>query len=208
MKQEVRDQFISFTDPIEGKCAWMYLDVLGLVTTGRGNLIDSAPAAMKLPWVRADGQIAECHEIGAEWSYVKGLRERARYGGGAFAGVTHLRLTPAAIDNLTLSKLDEMWAHLVGRFDWLEAAPWPVQLALVSMAWAMGPAFHFPHFEAACERSDWLTCAGPRGDANAFLACRGESWMRDGTPGQTAANENPGLRVRNLKNKALFEQAT
>lgn len=205
LKPEASSEFLPFTERFEGKCGWMYLDILGLVTTGRGNLIDPKALALALPWTRA-GEPAECHEIGAEWSYVKGLQERRKLGGGAFAGVTSLRLSDAAIDALTNSKRDALWAQLIARFAWLAAAPWQVQLVLLSMAWAMGAEFRFPHFQAAAALGDWRACAGPPGDADAYLSCRGEAWIRDGLPGQTKANENPGLRPRNLANKALLEQ--
>jgi hypothetical protein len=48
----------------------MYADVLGLITTGQGNLIDPKPAALALPWRNRDGALASSAEISAEWDRI------------------------------------------------------------------------------------------------------------------------------------------
>src|ERR1700689_2073956 len=98
-------QFIDSTG--EGKCAWMYLDLKGLATTGRGNLIDPSGAAMGLPWLRKDNTAATAHEIAAEWLYIKSRQDLAKVGGGAFKDIARLHLSDAAIDTLTIHKLLE-----------------------------------------------------------------------------------------------------
>jgi hypothetical protein len=40
MYQTVADAFLPFTIPLEGKVNFMYLDVLSLVSTGIGNLLE------------------------------------------------------------------------------------------------------------------------------------------------------------------------
>jgi len=40
MHTSIRNYFIKFNEPIEGRVTHMYLDVKGLVTIGVGNLID------------------------------------------------------------------------------------------------------------------------------------------------------------------------
>ena len=51
MWDSVKQGFRAFTLPLEGEIAWMYLDTLGLVTVGLGNLIDPVELALELPFV-------------------------------------------------------------------------------------------------------------------------------------------------------------
>src|SRR5689334_9275788 len=84
MHQSVKDHFIQFTSPLEGRVHWMYLDVLGLVTTAIGDLIDGsqsrladpASPALSLPW-QVDGRKATEAEVRADWHAVKSRPELA-----------------------------------------------------------------------------------------------------------------------------------
>ncbi len=179
----------AFTARFEGVLRFMYLDVKGLVTTGIGNLIDPVESALSLPWKhKEDGRAASPDEIRAEWARVKGHTELKLKGGGAYAKVTSLVLDDAAIDHLVASKLRENEEVLRRRFPGFERWPADAQLGLLSMAWAMGPYFHFPAFEAAVNRS--------RPD---FRAASRRSRMN--------ATGNPGLVPRNLANSVLFTNA-
>ena len=51
MYASVRSNFISFTTPLEGSIAYMYLDVKEYLTIGIGNLIDPVALALPLPFV-------------------------------------------------------------------------------------------------------------------------------------------------------------
>src|ERR1700682_4727442 len=206
MRPAVRAIAPTFTDSWEGHVSWMYLDVKGLVTTGRGNLIDPVTSALGLPWYhRSNNAVARHDEIVGEWTRVKALQSMARSGGGVFAAFTDLRLSNTALDALFYGKFDERWTDLVKRFPcegWCADA----QLGLLSMAWALGAAFHFPKFQAAALAGQWGACAGPPGDASNDPSKRGESWMEDNhLPGANPAN--PGLHRRNLANRVLFTNA-
>lgn len=186
MKQSVRDVFAEFSTRFEGRVPFMYLDVKGLVTTGIGNLIDPISLAITLPWMRKDGTPATKAEIESEWRKVKALQSMRMRGGMAYGAVTNLRLNETAIDGLVTAKAAEMEANLVKRFP--DFASWPAdaQLGLLSMAWAMGPAFRFPKFQAACLAMDFRKAAE-----------------------ECKMNEvgNPGLAPRNVANKQLFLNA-
>jgi hypothetical protein len=154
--------FFPVTDRLEGKCAWLYLDVLGLVTTGRGNLVDPLPAALSLPWMHADLVTpATAHEVISEWQLVKSLQSMAARGGMAFASVTILRLTDAAIDTLCMARLTGNAAALAERFPAFETWQADAQFGALLMAWAMGSGFpaKFPKFTAAALAGDFATCA-------------------------------------------------
>ena len=222
MRQAVYDAVAAFMDKFEGKLPWMYLDQAkkqpghaeNLVTTARGNLIDPITAALNLPWKQAFtggnfGALATRDQVVAEWMLVKALQSMADRGGGAFSKVTTLRLAPEDMDELLFQKLAENEEMLRTSFPNLDDWCADAQLALFSMAWAMGAGFSrlFPIFTSQVNGGHYLLCAGLPGDARVDLAARGSSWMRDGTPGQATANENPGLRPRNLANKVLWTNA-
>lgn len=159
MRPSVRSAFITFTTPLEGRVNYMYLDVKGLVTTGVGNLIDNPSDAQRLPWFRGDMQKANPGEIADAWNTVKKRKDLALQGGGVYKKLTSLRLSETAVDALVYEKLDEMDKYLTGRFPAYKDFPADGQLALLSMSWALGPAFKFPKFEAALSAGDFMLAA-------------------------------------------------
>jgi GH24 family phage-related lysozyme (muramidase) len=188
MKPSALAAFRDFSTKFEGYLPYMYLDIKGLVTTGMGNLIDPIGAALELPWRRPDGSLATESEVRAAWNLVKARIDLAPKYGTAFAGLTTLRLDKAGIEQLIARKLRENEAYLRRRFPDYERWPADAQLGLHSMAWAMGPGFHFPDFDAAVNR--------PRPD---FDAAARASHMD--------ASGNPGLVPRNSANFQLFTNA-
>lgn len=164
----------------------MYLDVLGLVTTGIGNLIDTPDDALSLEWLRSDGSVATRREVAAEWTAVKARKDLAQRGGGAFKAITRLRLSDAGLHDLFNRTLDRMARQLATRFPGFDDWPADAQLATISMAWACGPAFRFPKLAAALNAGDFATAA---------VECK--------------MNEagNPGLKPRNAANRLLYENA-
>ena len=193
MLDEVRAAFPAFTDRFEGRLGYMYTDKLGLVTTGRGNLIDTGPRrmtsgdpignadpapALALPWCHFDWSFALAAEVRQAWSIVKNAWPQVQ--SVACERLTNLRLSADAIDALTFTKLDEMWSQLRSRFANLESSPAPAQLGILSMAWAMGPAFNYPRFRTAALAGDWGTCG-----AECFM-------------------QGPGIAGRNAMNEKLF----
>lgn len=193
MRNAVLQNYYDFTARFEGVVPFMYLDVKGLVTVGAGDLIDVADdpraglrMALGLPWMRADGAAAAPAEIVAEWEKVKAHREMAPLGGLAFRGITTLHLEPTAIARLVLGKLTQNETWLAGRFAGYASWPADGQLAIHSMAWAVGPAFRFPMFEAAVRRLDFMTAASE---------CHIDELG------------NPGVAARNIANRSLWLNA-
>lgn len=191
MRSIVRTAFVPRTVPLEGRCTWMYLDVLGYVTTAIGLLIDTVEEARRLTWLRPDGTCATRAEVESEWRYVKSRTDLAKKGGGHFKKVTQLRLSDAEVDRLTYAKLDQMWGELKKWLPDLEDWNADAQLAILSMSWGLGPRFDlkrtktgalmWPKFVAAAKARDFVTCA-------AECKMQGE-----GT-----------IEKRNAMNKALF----
>jgi hypothetical protein len=198
MFPSVLDAFWSFTQPYEGNVPFMYVDVLGLVTTGVGNLIDPLPLALGLPWLhRGTNAPASATDIANEWHAVKDGKI------AAFHGPRPLQLDPGAVRDLVRGKMLQNEVYLAAR--WANWANWPAdaQLAAHSCAWAAGPAWRAPKLDAAVSQvsvAGFLTCAGAPGDASHDVTLRGEAWLND--------TGNPGLRPRNLANKLLFQNAS
>ena len=100
--------------------------------------------------------------------------------------ITKLHLSPEGLESVVLGKLATVDAYMGQR--WPEYETWPAdaQLGVLSMAWAMGSAFYFPHFSAAVRVQDFATAA---------TECR----MDD--------THNRGLTPRNAANRLLFQNA-
>ena len=178
----VRDSFLRFTEPLEGRSHWMYLDVRGLVTTAVGNLIDTEEDACRLSWTKADGKPATAAEIRAEWRLVKGMPELARRGAGAAAGVTALRLTDAGIDSLVRCRFDANTQILRRTYSEWDSWPADAQLGCHSILWS-GAFFpldsHWPRFNAAARDRDWVTAAEQ---------CHEQDWNNRRAADRNAAN--------------------
>lgn len=159
IRPAVRAAFVAFNEPFEGRCRFMYCDRRGLVTTGMGNLIDPVASALHLPWQRPDGTSATLNEIQDAWIAVKDRQDLRMRGGGVYAKLTTLRLTDAAVDALIFQRLDQMGATLQAEHPCFADLPADAQLAILSMSWAMGPAFRFPHFWALVESGDFAGAA-------------------------------------------------
>lgn len=188
MKQAVLDIFPSFTERLEGKVQWMYLDCLGYVTTGLGCLIDPVTLATDLPWLRRDGTRASVQEIVDEWHTVKEYTQLAKLGHKVAEKFTRLRLTDDGIAELARRRLgaNEQYFKLTWP-DWDEF-PADAQLAIMSMGWAMGAGFvrKFTAFTAAVNAQAWGLAA-----QHCHIKEAG----------------NPGIVPRNKLNKKLFADA-
>lgn len=195
MYDSVKAYFIKFTTQFEGRVNYMYLDIKGLVTIGIGNLIDPIDLALPLPFVFKNNpsMSASQDDITQEWNLIKSHPELAQEGAQAADPLTKLMLTDDNIDKLVIDKLLQNETKLInGTSEFASFQSWPAdaQLGLLSMAWAMGPAFaqggKWPSFRQAIANGDWATAAN-----------------------QSQMNEtgNPGLHPRNQADKILFNNA-
>jgi hypothetical protein len=177
MKDSVRNYWVEFNEPLEGRVNYMYCDQLGLVSTGVGNLIDATKQPMTQPtdaertaslamanqfnWTAADGSAATSDQVATDWDAVKSHLDLAPQGHLAFKQFTQLTLTNDEIDRMIFVKVDEMERFLKGRTEFADFDDWPAdaQLALLSMSWGMGPAFKFPNFQNFVSQHDWANAA-------------------------------------------------
>jgi hypothetical protein len=181
---QVLENFMAWTTMFEGYTPFLYADKKGLVTTGIGNLVDPKPLAQALPFKHSDGSAASADEIGAAWDIVK----QAWPGTQSFDSqkLTTIRLDKADIEQLVKSKLLVNDRYLTTNYPGFADWPADAQLALHSMAWAMGPAFNFPSLKSALASKDFATAAT-----------------------QCHINEtgNPGVIPRNQADVLLFQNA-
>lgn len=194
MYPSVKAAWHSFSEPFEGRVHSLYVDVLGLVTTGVGNLVDPVHQAIGLPWKRPDGTLASETEIREQWQRVKNDSQRLKKLHWKYAAeLTTIRLTDEDIDELVASKLASNQRELTKWFPAFADFPADAQLAILSMAWAVGPAFaqKFPNFTRAANAGRWWECA-EYGKIREYGA--------DGT-------FNAGVVPRNKANKLCFQNA-
>ena len=164
-KQTVLDTFASWVEPFEGSLAFMYCDQLGLVTVGLGFLVDPIQAALAMPWIVPGRGPATADEVRAAWTAVKARQDLKMCGGAIYhtVGGNVVRLTQSTIDAVTKQKLATNETILVQHFPAFAAWNADSQLALHSLAWAMGPSFaaRFPAFTASCNAvpPDWIAAA-------------------------------------------------
>lgn len=186
MNPSAQQAFLKLTNQFEGHVGWMYLDVIGLVTTGCGNLIDPISLAMKARWLRDDGSPALPSDVVVAWTIVKKRRDLAQYGARIFKPLTKVHLDESGIMDLTLQRL--AGNEIILRHEFPAYDSWPVDaiVALNSMSWARGPnKWHnaFPRFSRAMDKMD-------------FEAAAEECRMG-----------GPGLDKRNALNKLLLVNA-
>lgn len=170
MWPSVSAAWMPFNNQLEGHLTFMYLDILGYVTTGMGNLVDPVETALGLPWVYpANGSPATQDEIRQAWETVDALRSDpkgrrqmsgpATHYGQAFAGYTAIRLTGDGVSRLVAMQVDVNETTLRRFFPGYDTLPADAQMCINSMAWAMGAGFPatFKAFTAAINAGDYET---------------------------------------------------
>ncbi len=200
MKETVRQAFVPLTVTFEGGYIdWLFPDVKGLISTGFGLLLDPVSMAVGLPWRHYDGRLASREEIVAEWASLKNYVEKnpgsERRSYRTFASMTSIRLGKEGLYQAFQGKMNQN--ERVIRVGFPEWDSWPAdaQLAVMSMAWACGPAFYSP----AAGHNYWpkLTAALRAKD---FQTAAVECFMNE-----EAAN--PGIIPRNKANRIMFLNA-
>lgn len=212
MHATARAAFLPFTERFEALTDWLYADVKGYVTIGRGDLMDPIALTTSVTFVRPDGSTAHWSDVVAAWQKVKlapssssaeaqrkAFRQR---GGGAFRDLTSIRATRESLDVLFNAKVARFEGILSKAFPEWDSWPARAQLATMSMAWALGPYFSggWPLFSAACRAQDWAACAlpppdRPQDDPLEHPIC----WIHEA--------DNRPIHARNVANVQLFRDA-
>jgi len=166
-RNSVMDAFVKTQSQWEGVESEMYTDILGLVTTAIGYLIDDKSGingygpALVIPWIhKSDGQPATQAEIIQDWQTVKNAHKASgTYDAPNDRKITQLKIPPLVIQDLTASRMADNEKELVKSLPHFADAPADAQMATHGMAWAMGGAFipkdGFHAFADAFNRGDW-----------------------------------------------------
>jgi GH24 family phage-related lysozyme (muramidase) len=161
----------------------MYLDIMGLVTIGIGNLIDPVSEAKRLPFrfkannrlKKPAAQVATAAEIEAEWNHIKNHPLRVSFmqrGHRLCEPETNLEINATDLITIFNAKTASNEKYLRRVFTAYDQWPADAQLPLMSMAWNLGPAFHktWPKFTKACLATDFdaaaLQCLIPGSERN------------------------------------------
>jgi GH24 family phage-related lysozyme (muramidase) len=153
------DQSLAKLEWFEGSIPWMYLDTRGNVTVGAGLMLPDAAAAQKLPFVIVAQPATEA-EIATEFARVDAMPM-----GRPALFYRHdnaPELPRAEIDSLLRTVLagfeDQLRAALPG----YDAFPDSVKLALLDMAYNLGPAGllqGYPNLIRAVNAGNWAQAA-------------------------------------------------
>jgi GH24 family phage-related lysozyme (muramidase) len=143
--------------PHEGVVSHMYLDTVGKVTVGVGNMVATAAAAAALAFVdRATRTRANEAQIRADFESVSSQpkAQQARQ----YKLHTKLDLPDEAIWTLLKARVDGFEQQLIGYFPQFPSFPSSAQLALLDMAFNLGgPALNtrWPSLKRAVLAQDW-----------------------------------------------------
>jgi GH24 family phage-related lysozyme (muramidase) len=153
------DESLAKLEWFEGSIPWMYLDTVGKVTVGVGLMLPDAAAAQRLPFVVGE-RPAGADEIAAEYERVHAMpmgRPATFY-----RREGELELPKTEIDSLLRSVLLGFEQQLRTRLAGYDGYPDGVKLALLDMAYNLGPEglLHgYPRLIAAVEAGNWSQAA-------------------------------------------------
>lgn len=154
------EQSLAKLKEFEGCVPWMYRDTVGKVTVGVGLMLPDAAAAQQLGFKTA-GALASAEQIGSEFARVMAMPEgRAA---AFYRVVSSPELPEAVIDGKLISVLEEFEKVLRERLHGYDAMPQTAKLALLDMAYNLGPAGLFreyPRMLEAVAAGAWATAAG------------------------------------------------
>ena len=166
MRDSVQAKWYDSIKSYEGYTNWLYFDTHNppLATTGVGNMIDSSNGltdfGLALPWRFTNGLYATEKQIVAEYNSLKALNISAK-GGNAYKQYARLFISEDVVQWMVDNKTSGTWSALKGQLPDIESWPADAQLALLNMAWWMGPYFlkSWPNLTAALKAQDWYTAS-------------------------------------------------
>ncbi len=145
----------------EGCISHMYLDTVGKVTVGVGNMLPTIEAATGLPFHnRETGNKASEDEIKHEYETVAG--QKPAMAATSYKQYTTLDLSDEYIDELLDKRIAEFETGLKKDFQNYEQYPGAAKLGLMDMAFNLGNSGlinKFPSFTRAARAQNWQGCA-------------------------------------------------
>lgn len=171
MHESARKQIVEYLTFFEGHVTWMYLDSIGLVTTGVGILLDPYSKygkAIKSWYNKTTSQLATEKEIYEEFQMVKSKngpqgvpvwnkdpsQNFTHY--KAFEPITNLRATETDLKNAMLSAIAKKEKDCKDYFKDFDTFPADVQVVLIQMNYAGGLYHRKKDLAPLLEKRDWL----------------------------------------------------
>ncbi|MES1204579.1 MAG: hypothetical protein ABUS79_01455 [Pseudomonadota bacterium] len=164
--------------PSEGNISHMYLDTVGRVTVGIGNMLPTDAAARALPFTnRISRNNATAAEISADFRTISAQPwpRVARF----YRASTALDLPDVQINLLFRQRIEGFQQELRDSYPDYDTYPDPVQLAMLDMAFNLGTAGlkrTWPRLNRAIDSEDWaqaaLECNRPQGNASRNTAVK------------------------------------
>lgn len=145
----------------EGSIDHMYLDTVGKVTVGVGNMLPNIGAAQQLPFVQR-GTDADATPAQVAQEFEKMAAQQPGQIASSYRQYTHLYLPEEAINDLLDGRITGFERGLVSDFPGYEQFPAPARMALMDMAFNLGNkglVTKFPSLTRAARMQDWQTCA-------------------------------------------------
>ena len=163
MAETYLDHSLAKLEQFEGSIPWMYRDTAGHVTVGVGLMLPDAAAAARLTFV-VDGRAATADEIAAEFARVDALPmgRPALFYRAPENGEGKPELPQSEIDSLLRNVLTGFEGELRAGLSDYDGFPDSVKLALLDMAYNLGPAglLHgYPRMIKAVEAGNWAQAA-------------------------------------------------
>ncbi len=150
-------------EPFEGRVSHLYLDTEGYVTCGIGFMLPTVQQALPLGWTWRDpasnGEPSEV-DISDEWARVS--RARPGMPSHEYHKLTSMDLNDGDIGRLFNRTVDKVVSRLVAIYPEYSQWSMPAQLAVLDMAWNLGPnalPLNWPKLSAALRRRDWQEAA-------------------------------------------------
>jgi GH24 family phage-related lysozyme (muramidase) len=164
------DQSLAQLKTFEGCVPWMYRDTAGKVTVGVGLMLPDAAAACALPFQTAVGAGATAEQIAAEFARVEALAMGRLP--SFYRAASSLELPEAVMDAKLSGVLAGFEATLRAHLAGYDTLPGGVKMALLDMAYNLGPAGlleGYPRMIHAVETGAWAEAAAQcaRGGINA-----------------------------------------
>jgi len=167
----------------EGSISHMYLDTVGKVTVGVGNMLPDVASSQKLAFVdRKTMKAATKDEIKAEFEKVSKLTKGLK--ASAYKKDTTLDLSATTIDTLLDNRIETFKKELKLKFPSFDTYPMTVQFALLDMAFNLGSnglVTKFPSFKKAIEAKDWTKAASEsnRPQVSSTRNATVKKWLED-----------------------------
>lgn len=150
-------------EPFEGRVSHLYLDTNGYVTCGVGFMLPTSQQALPLMWRWRDPERSgepQAGDITEEYARVQ--KARPAMSASAYKPLTAMDLNDGDINQLFQRTADKMIVRLMSIFPEYSDWPMPAQLAVLDMAWNLGPnalPLNWPKLSAALRRKNWQEAA-------------------------------------------------